>query len=166
MLLTSPGKTIPQWPIEEYRASAVAQPLPAVLSGAFVSEQVFRLEVSGGVPGLSYDLMASSNLRQWSRVASYQLTRTDSATVSVAPAVEREFYRLQLGDDRSPRAFGFVRLVVPGRDAAGAGGTADGIFEPPGGGRQPDQRRVAARRARDRPLEMERGGFGLRGAPK
>ncbi len=120
-----PGQNYPAVAVfEEYRASAVAQPLPAVLSGAFVSEQVFRLEVSGGVPGLSYDLMASSDLRQWSRVASYRLNGTDSATVSVAPAVEREFYRLQLGDDRSPRAFGFVRLVVPGRDAAGAGGTA------------------------------------------
>lgn len=109
---------------EEYRAGPVAQPLPALLSGSFVSEQVFRLEVSGGVPGLSYDLLASSDLRQWSRVASYRLNGTGSATVSVAPGVEREFYRLQLGDDRSPRTFGFVRVVVPGRDAAGMGGTA------------------------------------------
>lgn len=109
---------------EGFQASAARSPLPALLGGSFVSEQVFRLEVSAGLPGVSYGLLASSDLRAWNRVASYRENGTGSATVSVAPSSEREFYRLQLGDDRSPRAFGFVRVVVPGRDAAGAGGTA------------------------------------------
>ncbi|MFO0723098.1 MAG: immunoglobulin domain-containing protein [Myxococcota bacterium] len=105
-----------------YAVVSPPRPLPEMRRATVLSDGRFQFEIAPGQSGAVYQVLGSTDLAQWAPL----LTSAAAGVVTLTPpaGADRQFYRLQLGDERSTRAIGFVRVVVPGRNASGAGGYA------------------------------------------
>jgi hypothetical protein len=79
---------------------SVTPPAPPVISGIHLSRTNLVLNGSGGLSGITYFTLMSTNLMQWIPIATNVLNANGNYSITVtnavSPAASQQFYRIEL----------------------------------------------------------------------